>query len=332
MPLEERCDACRPRSEAPDYEPTPTKSHPRLYGIHMPTWDANTALSYERLWDLQNGAANPGAFWRDFGARPAEAKEGYYQDPARWDRQACPDLNYPYNKEGQLEAGWKPCCDAKRFAHVDLGQTRDAAGIAMSHQPVPGCPFRDRYDVVVDLATQRRPQFSKHGTEVEEIDFENIRQILRDWQERGFNLKSGKVTYDGFQSVDSRQKLRKEGFRAELFSVDRNLEPHDTVMEMVNTDRLGYWGHPVLIREAKQLQLLNGRKVDHPPKGSKDVYDAVAASAYHAKMFGGRVVFIGGSANTQQPTEKDEQPTDNILAAGRPTIGARPDAAESANL
>ena len=66
------------------------------------------------------------------------------------------------------------------------------------------------------------------------------------------------------------------------------------MQELINTDQLAYYPHPVLVREAKALELKNGRKVDHPPNGSKDVVDAVAGAVYHAYRFGGRTQFIGG--------------------------------------
>jgi DNA-binding CsgD family transcriptional regulator len=306
-PLEERCGACRSRAELPDYQPAPAKSHPRVFGIHMATWEANTTLSYDYLWETQNGAANPRMFWREFGARPSETTEGYYPDPGRWDRQVDKSLVNPY-VNGRLRDDWAPCCDSRRFVHVDLAVSRDAAGVAMAHKPVQGCRYYETMleagktvanaaarKIVVDLALQIRPRASSSADSAE-IDFEAIRALVATWQSRGFPIKSGRVTYDGFQSVDSRQILRKMGFRTGLLSVDANLQPHDTLQELINQDQLAYPPDAILIREAKQLRLKNGRKVDHPPNGgSKDVVDAVAAAVFNAYQHGGRTVFIGGT-------------------------------------
>jgi len=306
-PLNERCDACRSRAEAAGSVPSPAKSHPRMMAIHLPSWEANLSLTFEHLWETQNGAANPRAFWRDFGARPSTAKEGYYPNPERWDHQGDADLFYPYvEKAGRilLREDWAPCCESRRFVHVDLAVSRDSCGMAMAHKPVPGCPWYDKPDedgnpnpkgrkVVVDLALQVRPQAPAPG-QAPEISFEDVRDYIRDWQDRGFRIKSGRVTYDGWQSIDSRQILRKEGYRVEEFSLDRNLDGHDTLQELINTDQLAYFPHPVLVREAKALEFKGGRKVDHPPNGSKDVVDAVAGAVYHAYRYGGRTKFIGG--------------------------------------
>jgi hypothetical protein len=122
---------------------------------------------------------------------------------------------------------------------------------------------------------------------------ERVRQHIRDWQERGFNIKGGLVSFDGWQSLDSRQMLKREGFRTKEFSLDRDTEGHDTLQELVKTDALGFYHYDVLIREAQQLQLVRGKKVDHPKGGSKDVVDAVAGAAYNALKMGGRITFIG---------------------------------------
>jgi hypothetical protein len=284
--------------------------HPTMLGIQMPTWEANLNLSQEYLWEAFNGAENPRAFWRDFGAAPPEATEAYYPDPERWDRQADPERQHPYDQVGRLAEWFRPCCDARRYVHIDLGATRDACGLAMAHKPVPGCPWyeppRKRgirvaedappvnpngRKIVLDVCLQVAPPREREAKP--EISFEAIRQIIRDWDDRGFHIKGGQVSFDGWQSLDSQQQLRREGYHVEEFSLDRDTEGHDTLLELLNTNQLSYYKHPVLIREAKQLSLLRGKRVNHPAGGSKDVADAVAGSAYWALKKGGRISFVG---------------------------------------
>lgn len=313
--LEDRCAACRPMAEQPSYQPIHTKAHPRMFGIQMETWTANTSYSFEYLWDTQNGAANPRAFWREFGAKPSQTEEGYYPNPERWDKQVDMTLVRPYDNAGRLRAEWTACCDSRRFVHVDLAVSRDAAGVAMAHKPVPGCRYYTKIrnkakewvdnekakSVVVDLVLQIKPRASS-SSDRPEIDFAAVRALMTAWSAapHNFPIRNGKVTYDGFQSVDSRQILKKLGFRTGLLSVDANLEPHDTLQELINSDDLAYPPDPILIREAKQLRLKNGRKVDHPPGGSKDVVDAVAAAVFNAYKRGGRTRFIGGAHTSDQ--------------------------------
>jgi len=278
--------------------------HPDMLGIQLATWEANLNLTEDGLAEAFHRDANPMAFWRDFGARPPLAAEGYYPDPGRWDRQVDPDLRHPYDENDQLYDWWVPCCDGRRFVHVDLGAKRDAAGLAMAHAPVPGCPYyktvlRDgqivenpRARAVVTDVIHRLVPGRKREVKGE-ISFEAVRQMIRNWQARGFNVKGGLVSYDGWQSLDSRQIFKREGYKVAEFSLDRNTEGHDTLQELLNTDRLAYYGHPVLLNEAKHLMLLHGKKVDHPKGGSKDVADAVAGAVYHALKRGGRVRFVG---------------------------------------
>jgi len=284
--------------------------HPSMLGIQMPTWDANLSLSFEYLWQAFNGAKNPRAFWRDFGARPPETLEAYYPDPERWDRQVDPERQDPYDERGALAEWFKPCCDSRRYVHIDLGATRDACGLGMAHKPVPGCPYYEApprkhppegeepppknpraKKVVLDVCVQVAPP--RERDEKAEISFERIRQYVYDWQDRGFNVHGGQVSFDGWQSLDSQQQLRAQGYAVKEFSLDRNTEGHDTLQELVNTDQVSYYKHPVLIREAKQLSLVRGKKVDHPKGGSKDVVDAVAGACYWALKRGGRMTFIG---------------------------------------
>ena len=271
---------------------------PHMMGLQLATWEANLRHSQDRLWRRFDGNANPRAFWRDFGARPPTTVEGYYPDPSRWDRQADPDRRHPYDERLQLADWFKPCCDSKRFVHIDLGATRDACGIAMAHKPVPGCPYfgdpasnpRARR-IVVDICLQLVParQHEMQG----EISFDRVRQFIYDWNDRGFNIKGGQVSYDGWQSLDSQQQLRRNGFRTAEFSLDRDTEGHDTLQELVNTDSLSFYRYEPLIREGKQLTLVRGRRVDHPKGGSKDVIDALAGACYFALKKGGRVSFVG---------------------------------------
>ena len=284
--------------------------HPTMLGIQMPTWEANLNLSQDYLWEAFHGEDNPRAFWRDFGAAPPEAQEAYYPDPERWDRQADPERHHPYDEAGRLADWFRPCCDSRRYVHIDLGATRDACGLSMSHKPVPGCPYYEPprrrgvqvaedappvnpkgKRIVLDVCLQVAPPREREAKA--EISFEAIRQIIRDWDDRGFHVRGGQVSFDGWQSLDSQQQLRREGYHVEEFSLDRDTEGHDTLQELINSDALSFYAYPILIREAKQLSLLHGKKVDHPKNGSKDVVDAVAGSVYWALRKGGRISFIG---------------------------------------
>jgi len=103
---------------------------------------------------------------------------------------------------------------------------------------------------------------------------------------RGFNV--AQVSYDGWQSASSIQRLRKRGVNARVVSVDRNLSAYDTLKEMINLGRLRICDYEPFFEEARRLRLVRGTKVDHPPGGSKDVTDAVAGAVSEAVRNWGR--------------------------------------------
>ena len=145
--------------------------------------------------------------------------------------------------------------------------------------------------IVLDVCVQIAPPREREAKA--EISFERVRQLIYDWEDRGFKVKGGQVSYDGWQSIDSQQQLKRKGFRVAEFSLDRDVEGHDTLQELANCDELSFYRHAVLIREARALSLLRGKKVDHPKGGSKDVVDAVAGACYFALKRGGRMTFVG---------------------------------------
>jgi hypothetical protein len=138
------------------------------------------------------------------------------------------------------------------------------------------------------------PSPAGRGGQGGEVDFARIRELINDLRRRGYNL--AQVSFDGWQSVDSRQILRRQGFRTALVSVDRDLGAYETLKELVNTGRLHLPRYEPLLRELKRLELVDGRKVDHPRGGSKDCADALAAAtseaikAYGGGRVGGRIV------------------------------------------
>lgn len=139
-----------------------------------------------------------------------------------------------------------------------------------------------------------------------EIEFAHLRKLIY-WLKdvRGFRFR--KSSYDGWQSIDSVQTLNRAGFDVETFSLDRTLTGYATLKEALYEGRvffpaargqtkasnaqdlaiLAAKGDPwaILQTELRQLNLVNGKKVDHPIKGSKDVADAVAGAVTQVMHF-----------------------------------------------
>jgi hypothetical protein len=73
--------------------------------------------------------------------------------------------------------------------------------------------------------------------------------------------------------------------RSGVSSVDTNPGPYTEYKQSIKEERLFMPEHPVLQKETKKLiRDAKKDKVDHPPKCSKDVSDAVAGSIYILQM------------------------------------------------
>lgn len=216
---------------------------------------------------------NPDKALRDLAAVPSLTVQRFFPEPALVERCCGSGGASPTDETGALKPWFRPEDSAPRFIHVDLGLTRDACGIAMAHVEHPRGP--GGADIaVVDLMLRIRPRAG------EEIQFSTVRELIYELADRGFQI--AQVSYDGWQSVDSRQILRRRGFNTKIVSADRDCSAYETLRALVNEQRLrAYWYEP-FIQECRRLELVKGTRVDHPPGGSKDVADAVAVAVSEA--------------------------------------------------
>lgn len=169
-----------------------------------------------------------------------------------------------------------------RVAHVDLSTTGDAAGLAVGHvagmrtmqrvNPYTGAILTETLPVIaIDFAMRIIPP--QNG----EIDFSKIRQILFDLNEQ-YGLPIKILTADGFNSVDFKQIMGKKGYITDYVSMDRTTEPYVSFKNAMLDNRVLLPRHNMLVQELVGLEITRNKskeKVDHPPRGSKDVADAV---------------------------------------------------------
>lgn len=269
----------------------------------------------ETLWDTF--LTNPESSLRDHASFPAEAMEPFIR---RKDK-IIPDweMRSPI-RQGVQPTDWMKqgikfdelvfddfFGDPQEWYHfhIDLAKKWDACGI--------GVVRNSGVDQVAISKGERRPEKAAlldleflcqiRAPVGGEIEFATVRRIiywLRD--ERGFRFKLS--SYDGYQSVDSIQILQKRGFNMEALSVDKNLDPYITFKDALYEGRFFFppahgqtketpWdgirqmaerGDPMAIFQVElaRLELVNGKKVDHPPNGSKDLSDAVAGATTQA--------------------------------------------------
>lgn len=269
------------------------ETNPHIYASRKAVWEVKPPGTYSgktfTYQDLevpveyeQEFKRNPQRALRDLAARPTEALEAFFTDTAAIEATCDLGMRCPLDDLGRWANWFRAPDNLPRYAHIDLGIKHDACGIAMACcQPSAENP--DEPEVVVELAW--RLQAPEGG----EVDLSRVRQLVLDLRRRGFNI--AQVSYDGFQSVDSRQILRRQGFRTKLVSVDRDMSAYETLKELINCGRLRMYHYEPLLRELRSLELVRGRKVDHPARGSKDVADAVAGAVSEAiRAWGGGTI------------------------------------------
>jgi len=217
---------------------------------------------------------NPEVFKRDYMAIPSLALEPYFK---QWDLiEKCIDekLEHPVDEKGNFKPWFRGKDKVWYFIHVDLSVKRDSTGIAMCHH--------EGEIVIVDFMLRIKPPIGG------EIQFSDVRDMILDLNARGFYLAL--VTYDGWQSVDSIQILQNHFINCETLSVDRDTRAYDTLKERIYEGKLKYYKYEPFFQELKRLELVDGKKIDHPPNGSKDVTDAVAGAVLMTAEDAGRGV------------------------------------------
>jgi len=259
------------------------KTNPGIYASRKASWELKPEGRYCGATFECEGLAVPVEYraefarnqmraLRDLAARPAEAFTPFLPDSDVLERAVDEGLEAAVDADGRVRTGvvrgrWP------RYVHVDLGLKRDACGLAMAHCE-PGSEGGRAPLVVVELIHRVTPP------EGGEVEFAGVRELVVALARAGWPI--AQVSYDGYQSVDSRQILRRQGLSVKLVSVDRTLAAYETLKEVLTQGRLRWPRHQALIEECKGLELVRGCKVDHRQGGSKDVADAVAGAVSEA--------------------------------------------------
>lgn len=172
-----------------------------------------------------------------------------------------------------------------RYVHVDLAVNNCSAGIAMVRfdgvtnvsrangeiETLPMCSL--------EMAVSIQPDGNN------EIDIAAVRVWIRQLKTYyGYPIKV--VSYDQFNSVESRQQWKKQGMKTA--QVSANLPAYNELRDAIYDGRMNMFPQDVLLQELRDLDFdENGNggkgKVDHPPGGSSDIADAVCG-AHHVML------------------------------------------------
>lgn len=181
---------------------------------------------------------------------------------------------------------------SSRYLHVDIGLTKDALSIGMCHIAEmsrvertlrDGTSYIDSAPIMeIDFIVRMKAQ--RGG----EVDLAKVRAFILYLRSLGVPIRY--VSYDGYQSADSRQILRSQGIPAHIVSLDRTDEPYLALRQVYQEGRLRIYQSPVLERELSELERdVDKGKVDHPKvspgtgqPGSKDMSDSLCGCVWAA--------------------------------------------------
>lgn len=161
------------------------------------------------------------------------------------------------------------------IVHLDPALKQDFYGCAWGHAEFED----DQLIVIIDSV------FCWEGSREANASISNVYALL---MELNNQLPIEYLSADQWNSAETLQKFKMEGIKAEEinFSSNTQLKIYGALKQLLMEDRIilpnnSKWS-PLLERELKQLQLQNGKKIDHPKgnNGSKDLADCVAAVAY----------------------------------------------------
>lgn len=198
-------------------------------------------------------------FWRDYGGLPMAAVSPY--DPhAEHFLEKCRTLAHlPDVDEGQGV-----------YVHADIGLRHDSCCVAMVM-------------AVGDKATLSRAKIIPPREDTREVEISDIREQVRYWRSQGWYIRQ--VSADSFASESLLQQLRRDGFDVRVVSVDRTPAAYEALKAALHEERFAYFDSEatqLFEREYAALELIEGVRVDHPPKGSKDMSDAIAGATCEA--------------------------------------------------
>lgn len=178
--------------------------------------------------------------------------------------------------------------ETPRFVHIDLSRTGDRCGIAMTRiDDIFELPIGQEMDSG-GMVYERVPYFttelaiSIRPSQAAPLDIAAVRNWVVELK-TVHRVPIYMVTYDGFDSAESVQALRAIGIRSEVISLDRSDEGYTLLRRALYQDRADVPPNEILTSELINLEKdEKSGKVDHPPKGSKDISDAVAGSMFAA--------------------------------------------------
>jgi hypothetical protein len=252
------------------------QSNPKIFSRRKSLWQSKPLSKFSGNWIDFDGykipaeyeieaKRNPEVFKRDYLALPSLALEPYFKQWNLVEASIDENLKHPIGPDGRFYDWFKGKPGRTYYGHIDLSLTTDATGIAICH--------KEDKKIITDLIMRIK------APEGGEIDIAEVRNVIYELKSRGFSIF--KCTWDQFQSASSIQEFNKMGINSERLSIDKDLACYETLKEAINTGKFKVYRSEDFLKELRRLELIEGKRVDHPKGSSKDLTDAVAGAVYN---------------------------------------------------
>jgi intein/homing endonuclease len=284
----------------------------------LATWEVNPT---KKKWMfLKDYKKDPIAAAAKYECNPTYASNPYYsnalavencfsdRDPIK--------IDYVYNgsvwePSYEFSENFYPVQGAIYAMHADMAVTGDRAGIALAHvvrrDSVEKEIFGENGELirVTDMLPYVKVDFvigfeaDLTSAPAREIQIRWARDLWAELKLRGFNIRQ--FSFDGFQSLESRQELERLGVNSPRLSTDLTEEHWKGLRDLMYGSRVSLPYSDILASELLSLTRRSTGKVDHVASGSKDFADALACACTGAIMMGGQESVTGDRAYYAAP-------------------------------
>lgn len=212
-----------------------------------------------------------------------------------WDKITCMQQDFTGLYQESRE---RPLVDptAVRYAHIDIGLTKDGLGLCIGHiaghkdvvrRSGDGAEYIETAPVYyIDFCLRVVPPVGG------EILLEDVRHLIYDFTAHGYNISH--VSFDRHQSADSMQQFQTRGYTTSLVSTVTSMAPYQNVKSALYENRVIMYEYEPLLKELRELEektVRGKREVDHPSDGSKDIADALAGVMYSLSNAGNAATY-----------------------------------------
>ncbi len=262
----------------------------------------------------QKYRSDPDRAVRDFSCIPTESVSPFFRNKEKILEAFNVNLINPINEETMRFLNSFECPEENppnRYMHIDLAKSGDAVGISMCH--VSGMKTLDRTNIFtkeilneeLDLPVVTFDFIGRlQGDKSNEIILSDVRELVYELRNRGFYIHL--ITFDQWQSLDSKQTLKDAGFKIGELSIDRTyskvivdysrepdfvknvsteknyIAPMTDLRAAIYEGRVQFPDHDFLKKEFFWAEYDSKKiKVDHRRGKSIDVLQSVAGSFFN---------------------------------------------------